>query len=274
MRFCSADYHEPVGFLVPPEVLSSSSSASGPARALEISSEEWDLVTRALSILVNRGVIGLVAHDRTSSHIKVRLLPLPSSLPSGAKQSGSSLGGFAAAAGASLITPAALEEDEAVQELRRVLEQRRECSYGDGDEVQVQGGEVTPAVSEGGATTRLGASAEGVPRWEGGGVLCERCVGDGWISELSLPKLLDKYRAGHTDSTCNAPACSNVGSRCGCRGAARRRKPNAAKPLVFGWSRNSAYHGLAASAQACNMSREDAEVTYSEYAAMQLEGLH
>lgn len=256
VRFCSGAYAisgDPPDYPANPLYLGEGTPEE------ELSPEEWELVTRALGILLHRGVIGLVAHDKTSPTPRVRLLPLPTTLPAeGPVQTG--------AACSSSATREVRMDDEELEELRRVLEQRRgaprfwgvlQAPRGTADKAE------DPLVGNGKAY-----------RFDGGdGVLCDKCLSEGWVSESSLPRLLNRYRADHTGSTCNAPACNAQNGRCGCRGAAKRRRTTAAKPQVFGWSRNSSFHGISASAQACNMSQNDAEVTYSEYASMQIEHL-
>ncbi|KAL8451598.1 hypothetical protein Emag_002641 [Eimeria magna] len=224
----------------------------------ELSPQEWDAVRKAVRILCDRGVMGLVAYDRVSSGQNLRLLALP----------GKCHPEDSAAAGAQQMTQGtaseSLEDNDELRELRRVLEQRADCPYWSVTQPKQDsftGREV--------AATRQTTSLVSA----GDGLLCGRCLEDGWISEMSLPALLDRYRSNHTDSTCNAPACTALSGRCGCRGVGKRRRTNTAKPQVFGWSRNRAFHGISALAQACNMSQEDAEDTYSDYALMQAESL-
>ncbi|KAL8445492.1 hypothetical protein Emed_005573 [Eimeria media] len=225
----------------------------------ELSPQEWDLVRKAVRILCDRGVMGLVAYDRVSSGQNLRLLALPGTCPPE----------DSAATGAQQMTQAtvseSLEDGDELRELRRVLEQRAECPYWSVTQPRKKDSFTGREV----AATRQSSSL----LYAGDGLLCGRCLEDGWISEMTLPGLLDRYRSDHTDSTCNAPACTALSGRCGCRGVGKRRRTSTAKPQVFGWSRNRAFHGISALAQACNMSQEDAEDTYSDYALMQVESL-
>ncbi|CDJ68399.1 hypothetical protein, conserved [Eimeria necatrix] len=267
IRFTSAEYHTPQG---PPECENGTPAdaaapytPASPEQQQELSPEEWEVVTRAMGILLRRGVIGVVAHERTSSALRVRLLPLPR-LPIEKPATGPTV------AGAPFVTTTALpadslDEEEELQELRRVLEQRREPPYWGIDKVRSEGARGGDVLAREGESL-LGEGEEDI--------LCHRCLEEGWVSEFSLPRLLDRYRSACTDTTCNAPSCGSASGRCGCRSAARKRRPTASKPQVFGWSRNSTFHGIAASAEACNISQQDAELTYSEYACMQLESLH
>ncbi|KAL8436574.1 hypothetical protein ACSSS7_001606 [Eimeria intestinalis] len=227
-------------------------------RDRELSPQEWDLVRKALHVLCDRGVMGLVACDSVSSGQKLRLFALPGNCHSDELAAARDHEGAHAAASKSL------EDGDELRELRRVLEQRAECPYWS----VTQRRQDSLSGREAAATQQAASCLSA-----GDGLLCGRCLEDGWVSELSLPALLDRYRSAHTDSTCNAPACTALSGRCGCRGVGKRRRISTAKPQVFGWSRNRAFHGIPALAQACNMSQEDAEDTYSDYALMQVESL-
>ncbi|KAL8430329.1 hypothetical protein Efla_001094 [Eimeria flavescens] len=229
----------------------------------ELSPREWEVVRKAMRILFDRGVIGLVAHDKLFPGSRIRLLAVPPTFhpdnsAAAADHKGSSTSmGFA-------TSEECLEDGDELQELRRVLEQGRDCPYSCTS--QPRQGSVTESECLATGQARHFFSAQGF-------VLCNRCIGDGRVSELTLPGLLDRYRSTHTDSTCNAPACAIPNGRCGCRGIGKRRRTSTAKSQVFGWSRNSAFHGISSLAQACNMSQEDAQATYSDYASMQIESL-
>ncbi|KAL8272316.1 hypothetical protein Esti_003770 [Eimeria stiedai] len=142
----------------------------------ELSPQEWDLVRKAVRILCDRGIMGLVAHDSVLFGQKLRLLALPGTCHSD----------DSAAAGDLQVTQAtaseSLEDGDELRELRRVLEQRVECPYW--SVTQPRQGSLT---GRGVAATR-----QATPLSAGDGLLCGRCLEDGWVSELSLPRLLDR----------------------------------------------------------------------------------
>lgn len=291
VQFCRAEY---LGMGGSTDSQGALSRAEGSLRASEseeeavrrkLSHDEWDFIRKTLHLLRRTGIIGLVAIDQStaSANSRLRLLPLPRGSAEAPPEKGSGgpppvPAGEVAAVGLHEEAEAGSTEDEDdVTQLRRALEQPTGAPFW----------RVFNPSGAGGPTTAAAAArdTEGGPELfdddiEKEEVLCKSCISDGWVSAAALPKLLDRFRSACTNSTCSALACNKVTGRCeSCRASAaavaaaarRRRWTSFKQPQIFRWSRNSCYDGLAASAQACNMRQDEAEMAYDEYAALQLE---